>query len=127
MSRDGLMPSRFGTIHPKYHTPGFATIVTGVIVGVPALFVESSLMTDLSSIGTLFAFAIVCGGVLVLPPKPPGTIKTFNLPYINGQWIVPIFFVVFFYTFRERFFDAFANVNHESYQEILFIIFIKQL
>ncbi|MEO5976373.1 MAG: amino acid permease [Chryseolinea sp.] len=124
MSRDGLMPKRFGKIHPKYQTPAFATIVTGVIVGVPALFVESSLMTDLSSIGTLFAFAIVCGGVLLLPPKPPGPAQRFNLPYINGRWIVPILFIVFVYGFRERLTDAFANLSQESYQEILFIVFI---
>lgn len=123
MSRDGLMPSRFGKIHPRFHTPGFATIVTGIIVAIPALLVESALMTDLTSIGTLFAFAVVCGGVLMLPPKPVGT-KGFNLPYINGQWIVPMLFIVFLYTFRVRFIDAFANFTHEAHQEILFIVFI---
>jgi amino acid transporter len=124
MSRDGLMPKRFGNIHPKHQTPAFATIVTGVIVAIPSLFVESALMTDLTSIGTLFAFAIVCGGVLLLPPKVAGGEKRFNLPYINSQWIIPILFVVFFYAFRVRFQDAFTNLTHESYQEILFIVFI---
>ncbi len=124
MSRDGLMPKRFGTIHPRFQTPGFATVVTGFIVAIPSLVIESALMTDLTSIGTLFAFAVVCGGVLVLPAKPPEAVKTFNLPYINGQWIVPILFIVFLYGFRQRFMDAFTNLSQESHQEILFIIFI---
>lgn len=54
-------------IHPKYHTPSFSTLVTGVIVGLGALFIESGLVTDLTSIGTLFAFVLVSGGVLFLP------------------------------------------------------------
>jgi amino acid transporter len=82
MSRDGLLPKKFQKIHPKYQTPSFATIVTGVLVAVPALFLEDALVTDLTSIGTLFAFALVAGGVLFLPriPKEPGR---FSLPYIN--------------------------------------------
>src|SRR5205823_12909121 len=67
MSRDGLLPKAFGRIHPKFHTPYFSTIVTGIMVAVPSLFVQSALMTDLTSIGTLFAFVLVSGGVLVLP------------------------------------------------------------
>ncbi|MEJ1238646.1 amino acid permease [Chryseolinea sp. T2] len=124
MSRDGLMPSRFGRIHPRFHTPGFATVVTGIIVAIPALLIESALMTDLTSIGTLFAFAIVCGGVLALPPKEKGT-KGFNLPYINGQWVIPMLFIVFMYTFRLRFIEAITNFTHEAHQEILFLIFIS--
>ena len=123
MSRDGLMPSRFSSIHPKFKTPGFATIVTGVIVAIPALLIESALMTDLTSIGTLFAFTIVCGGVLLLPPKEKGA-KGFNLPYVNGQWIVPVLFIVFMYAFRVRFISAATNLTHESHQEILFLIFV---
>jgi amino acid transporter len=124
MSRDGLMPKRFGTIHPRFQTPGFATVVTGIIVAIPSLFIESALMTDLTSIGTLFAFAIVCGGVLMLPPKAKSEEKRFNLPYINGQWIVPILFIVFIYGFRERLVGSVTNLTHESHQEILFLIFI---
>lgn len=124
MSRDGLMPKRFGKIHPKYQTPAFATIVTGVIVAIPALFIESGLMTDLTSIGTLFAFAIVCGGVLMLPAREKTSEKRFNLPYINGQWIVPILFIVFVYGFRERIAGSVMNFTHESRQEVLFLIFM---
>ncbi len=125
MSRDGLLPKPFGKIHPKYHTPAFATIVTGIIVIIPSLFIESGLMTDLTSIGTLFAFVLVCGGVLLLPPDATNTSgQRFKLPYINGQFIVPILLLIFLYAFRERVENAFLNLSHESRQEILFLIFV---
>ncbi len=92
MSRDGLLPRRFSKLHPKYQTPGFSTIVTGIIVGVPALILDSDLVTDLTSIGTLFAFVLVCGGVLLLPHKAKEAGK-FQVPYVNGRWIVPLVFV----------------------------------
>lgn len=125
MSRDGLLPSAFSKIHPKFHTPSFATIVTGFFVAIPALFVEISIVTDLTSIGTLFAFVLVCAGVLNLPKaeRKPGESR-FRLPYINGRWIVPVLFVIFFYGYRERIYLAFANISHEAHQEILFIIFL---
>lgn len=123
MSRDGLMPKSFGKIHPKYQTPWFATIATGVLVGVPVLFVDDKLMTDLTSIGTLFAFVLVCGGVLMLPRivKEPGK---FKLPYINGRFIVPILTLVFMYFSKERIETSIANIGTESYQEILFLVFL---
>jgi amino acid transporter len=124
MSRDGLLPKRFARIHPRFQTPGFSTIVTGVIVAIPSLFVESALMTDLTSIGTLFAFALVCGGVLMLPPKENAADKKFNLPYINARWIVPVLFAVFLYGFRERMNSAITNISHEAHQEILFLVFV---
>lgn len=126
MSRDGLLPSRFSRIHPKFHTPGFATVVTGIIVAIPALFIDSALMTDLTSIGTLFAFVLVCGGVLLLPKADQADLpgKRFKLPYINGQWIVPILFASFLIGFRARFFDAIINLTTESYHEIMFLLFV---
>jgi basic amino acid/polyamine antiporter, APA family len=124
MSRDGLLPPRFAKIHPRFKTPAFSTVVTGIIVAVPSLFIESDLMTDLTSIGTLFAFVLVCGGVLMLPPKEKTAEKKFNLPYINGKLIVPALFVGFVYLFWERTSSAFLNVNTESHEEILFIIFL---
>lgn len=91
MSRDGLLPKRFSKIHPKFKTPSFATILTGILVGVPALFLNLSIVTNLTSIGTLFAFVLVCGGVLTLPKEAlQGGTKRFKLPYINGQWIIPV-------------------------------------
>ncbi|WP_409966011.1 putative amino acid permease YhdG [Mycovorax composti] len=123
MSRDGLLPKVFQKIHPKYKTPSFSTIVTGVIVGIGALFLQSDLVTDLTSIGTLFAFILVCGGVLLLPPIPKEEGK-FKLPYINGRYIIPVLYVLFVYFFRERIVEAFQNIGHEAYQEILFLIFL---
>lgn len=90
MSRDGLLPKAFSKIHPKYKTPGFATIVTGLVVGVPLLFTNENFVLDFTSIGTLFAFILVNGGVLMLPPKSPEErTGRFNLPYINGKIWVP--------------------------------------
>lgn len=123
MSRDGLLPKRFRKIHPKYNTPVFASVVTGIIVALGALFIESGIMTDLTSIGTLFAFVLVSGGVLLLPPvkKEPGK---FSLPYINGKWIIPVLTLVFIFLTRERLQLAINNLNNEGYQEILFIVFV---
>lgn len=94
MSRDGLLPKRFSKIHPKYKTPSYATIVTGFVVAVPALFLNLTLVTDLCSIGTLFAFVLVCAGVLVLQNRtdiPRGKFKT---PYVNSKFILPVLIII---------------------------------
>jgi amino acid transporter len=88
MSRDGLMPSAFQKIHPRFKTPSFATIVTGLVVGIPILFTDKTFVLDFTSIATLFAFVLVCGGVLLIPPKEK-LHGRFHLPYINGQFIFP--------------------------------------
>ncbi|MGZ3925406.1 MAG: amino acid permease [Mucilaginibacter sp.] len=95
MSRDGLLPKAFSRIHPKYHTPSFATIVTGFLVAVPALFMNLTEVTDLTSIGTLFAFVLVCGGVLLLP-REAALKGRFKLPYFNGRWVVPFITIIIF-------------------------------
>ncbi|MFM6968982.1 MAG: amino acid permease, partial [Sediminibacterium sp.] len=125
MSRDGLLPKKFAQVHPKYGTPAFATIITGLLVGIPSLFVASSTMTDLTSIGTLFAFVLVCFGVLVLPrmAKEAGS-SAFRLPYLNGQFIIPAIVAVFVYFSMGRISDAFSNYKTEGFQEILFLLFI---
>ena len=103
MSRDGLMPKKFATVHKKFGTPSFATIITGIFVGIPSLFMSISRMTDLTSIGTLFAFVLVCFGVLVLPKISPDIkAKAFRLPYINGQFIIPALAAIFIYFSKER-------------------------
>jgi len=89
MSRDGLLPGLFAKVHPKFHTPSFSTIITGIFVGVPALFVNMDMVVDLTSIGTLFAFALVCGGILVIDPKGTSNAR-FTVPYLNGRWLVPL-------------------------------------
>lgn len=91
MSRDGLLPKAFSRIHPQYRTPSFSTIMTGVLVGVPALFANLEEVINLSSIGTLFAFVLVCGGVLVLDLDPENQKKSkFKIPYINSSYYVGI-------------------------------------
>ena len=93
MSRDGLLPKKFSKVHKKYHTPSYATIVTGFVVAIPALFMNLTMVTDLCSIGTLFAFVLVCAGVLKLetmPDRPKGKFKT---PYVNSKYIMPLLLV----------------------------------
>ncbi len=92
MSRDGLLPKIFSSIHPRFRTPWFSTIITGFMVAIPALFMNLSEVTDLSVIGTLFAFTIVCAGVLVKDKEFAGQKR--YVPYINSQWIIPIGFVI---------------------------------
>lgn len=111
MSRDGLMPKKFMTIHPKHKTPSYATIVTGIVVGIPILFTDKSFILDFTSIGTIFAFVLVCGGVLLLPAKDklPGR---FHLPYINAKIIFPVLFLgglAFFYFWQPEFFHNLLN------------------
>jgi amino acid transporter len=122
MSRDGLLPKAFSRIHPKYHTPSFATIVTGFVVAVPALFLNLTEVTNLTSIGTLFAFVLVCGGVLLLP-KEAAMAGRFKLPYINAKWIAPILFIIGVVAFRQQFMGLFAGENiHENFPYFLFIL-----
>lgn len=93
MSRDGLLPKSFSKIHPKYKTPSFATIVVGFVVAVPSLFMNLTMVTDLCAIGTLFAFVLVCAGVLVLQNRPDVQRGKFKIPYINSKFIVPLLFI----------------------------------
>jgi len=100
MSRDGLLPPIFSRIHPKYKTPSFSTVLTGFVVGIPALFMNLNDVVALTSVGTLFAFVLVCGGILLLEErrKKGDTSQTisavkFKTPYVNGRWIVSALFV----------------------------------
>lgn len=92
MSRDGLLPKIFSSIHPKFRTPWFSTILTGFMVAIPALFMNLTEVTDLSVIGTLFAFTIVCAGVLVKDKEFAGQ-KRF-VPYIDSRFIAPALFAI---------------------------------
>jgi amino acid transporter len=97
MSRDGLLPPVFSRLHPKYRTPGFSTIVTGIIVALPSLFMNLTEVTDLTSIGTLFAFILVSGGILIVNPKGKRTPddKGFVVPYLNSRYfLLPAIIVV---------------------------------
>jgi APA family basic amino acid/polyamine antiporter len=122
MSRDGLLPKAFSRIHPKYKTPSFATIVTGFVVAIPALFMNLTEVTDLTSIGTLFAFVLVCGGVLLLPREVAQKGK-FHLPYINAQWIAPTVFIIGMIFFWKPMLGLFTGEHsHENFPYFLFII-----
>lgn len=112
MSRDGLLPKKFSTIHPKFHTPSYATIVTGFVVAVPALFMNLTMVTDLCSIGTLFAFVLVCAGVLKLETMPGAPRGRFKTPYINSRWIMPalvILATVLSFTYNREGVDTFLH------------------
>lgn len=91
MSRDGLLPKSFGKIHPKYKTPSFSTILTGVLVAIPSLFMNMKFVTDLTSVGTLFAFIIVCAGILYLDKHK--TPSKFKVPHVNGKYTVGVLMV----------------------------------
>ncbi|MCC6511742.1 MAG: amino acid permease, partial [Pirellulaceae bacterium] len=83
MARDGLLPARFASIHPRFKTPAFATVITGILVAMPIIFLNQAYVTDLCSIGTLFAFMLVSGGVLVINQTEATAepTKTFRVPY----------------------------------------------
>jgi len=93
MSRDGLLPPIFSRIHPKYKTPSFSTILTGVVVGVPALFLNLDEVVKLTSVGTLFAFVLVCAGIVRFHNMKQRPECKFKAPYVNGKWIVPLMLI----------------------------------
>ncbi len=87
MSRDGLFPPLLARVHPRFHTPHVATILTGLFVGSAAAVANIDEMVDLTNIGTLFAFLLVCIGVTVLRFKEPGRARPFRVPL--GPFAVP--------------------------------------
>jgi APA family basic amino acid/polyamine antiporter len=87
MARDGLLPPVFARVHPKFKTPHVTTILTGVFVGGIAAFATVDEMVSLTNIGTLFAFILVCVGVIVLRYKDPSRIRPFRVPL--GAWFLP--------------------------------------
>ncbi len=84
MARDGLMPQWAAKIHPKFRTPITSTLVTGCIVGLGALVADENEIYDLTNIGTLAAFAIVCLGVLVLRIREPERPRPFRVPMVGA-------------------------------------------
>ena len=88
MSRDGLLPRWFRSVHEKYRTPHVTTILTGVFVALGATILDDDETYDLTNIGTLFAFLIVCLGVLALRIRDPGRPRPFRVPFV---WFVAPF------------------------------------
>ncbi|MFP9112970.1 amino acid permease [Flavobacterium sp. RHBU_3] len=91
MGKDGLLPSYFGDLHPKFKTPYKANLVILVIVGLFAAFVPGDVVGDMTSIGTLFAFILVCISVIVLRKREPNMVREFKTPWVP---VVPILGVV---------------------------------
>jgi basic amino acid/polyamine antiporter, APA family len=116
ISRDGLLPQRFQNIHPKYKTPSFATILTGFVVGIPILFTDKTFVLDFTSIATLFAFVLVCGGVLLIPRRETAGGR-FSLPYINSKFIFPtlVFGLIAVLTFfSKNYFSSLFDFSAEN-------------
>ncbi|MFZ4619601.1 MAG: amino acid permease [Bacteroidota bacterium] len=91
MSRDGLVPKIFSDIHPKYKTPYRSNIVFFVFVGLFAAFIPGSVAGDMTSIGTLFAFVLVCAGVWIMRVKNPDMVRGFKTPMVP---LVPILGII---------------------------------
>jgi APA family basic amino acid/polyamine antiporter len=92
MSRDGLMPKMFGRVHPRFRTPAVATWIAGFLVGIPGGILDIGTLSDLSNIGTLFAFVLVSIGVIILRYKQPERRRGFRAP---GGIAAPILSVIF--------------------------------
>jgi hypothetical protein len=92
MARDGLLPQYFARIHPRFRTPHITTIWTGVIVGGIAMVTDIGSLSDLTNIGTLFAFILVCLGVLVLRRTDRNRPRPFRVPFVP---LFPILGVLF--------------------------------
>jgi amino acid transporter len=122
MSRDGLLPPIFSRVHPRFKTPSFSTIITGFIVAIPALFMNLTEVIDLSSIGTLFAFILVCGGVLILENSKnrPATPK-FKTPYINGRYLIPFLYIaavfILYRYFKKDAWDPFFSMAPQTNED----------
>jgi APA family basic amino acid/polyamine antiporter len=125
MARDGLLPPSFAKVHPRFRTPHVTTILTGVAVGVCSMFTSIDEMVDLTNIGTLFAFILVCIGIVVLRKREPHRPRAFKTPWVPfipalgvaaclwlmrglpwitwirfGLWLAAGMVVYFFYGFR---------------------------
>jgi APA family basic amino acid/polyamine antiporter len=87
MARDGLLPAVFGKVHPRFKTPYITTIITGIVAAVVAGLFPIGLLGELVSIGTLLAFVIVCGGIIMLRYKSPNLARPFRTPLVP---LVPI-------------------------------------
>jgi amino acid transporter len=124
MSRDGLLPPIFARLHAKYRTPAFSTILTGLVVAVPSLFLNLTEVTDLTSIGTLFAFILVSGGILIMNPKGKANPdnRGFLVPYADSRkYLLPIWAIILFFVWQSDF-ESSNFINDISTGAGLFLI-----
>ncbi|HLX13185.1 MAG TPA: amino acid permease, partial [Bacteroidota bacterium] len=91
MARDGLLPPVFAKVHKRFRTPHVTTIMTGVAVGVCSMFTSIDEMVDLTNIGTLFAFVLVCIGILILRKRDPDRPRAFRTPWVP---VIPILGII---------------------------------
>ena len=132
MSRDGLLPKKFSQIHPKFKTPAFATVITGIAVGFPILFTDKSFILDFTSIGTIFAFVLVNAGVMMLPRKEK-QVGRFQIPFINSKILFPVIFiggVMIFYFWQPEFFYSlldWTDPNEREFRMSMTIFFMIHL
>lgn len=130
MSRDGLLPKKFSKLHPRFRTPGFSTVVNGFFVAIPALFMNLTEVTDLTSIGTLFAFVLVSGGVLILDDKKSKTPLEgkFRIFYFNSRYFLPVIWLIVFATLfyfgqiNLKIFEGQVNIGADNLPFILFLV-----
>src|SRR5262249_33593083 len=92
MSRDGLLPGIFSSIHPKFRTPWRSNMLFMVFTGIPAAFAPLSYLGEMTSIGTLFAFVLVCIGIIIMRRTHPQIQRPFKTPLVP---IVPILGILF--------------------------------
>jgi len=96
LARDGLIPKKFALVHPKYNTPWFSTLIMGVIISIFAGLTPITTAAELTNIGTLFAFVLVCIGVVILRKKQPNRKRTFKAPLSSWPWpVLPIVGIAF--------------------------------
>lgn len=124
MSRDGLLPKQFGSIHPKYKTPAFATIITGFLVGIPSLFLNMQFFIDLTSVGTFFAFILVCGGILYMDVKGLSKQSKFKVPYINGKFIIGILLVVALWATQVYGGGILNHINEKNLMVVFWVVWL---
>ena len=95
MGRDGLLPRSFAKVHPRFRTPHVNILVTGVFVGFFAAFTSIDEMVDLTNVGTLFAFMLVCIGVIILRKIEPDRERGFRVPFVLGVALAGIVMCVY--------------------------------
>ncbi len=95
MGRDGLLPRSFAKVHPRFRTPHVNILVTGVFVGFFAAFTSIDEMVDLTNVGTLFAFMLVCIGVIILRKIEPERERGFRVPFVRGVALAGIVMCVY--------------------------------
>lgn len=133
MSRDGLLSKRFARVHPKYKTPSYATIVTGIVVAIPSLVFKMDFFVDLTSVGTFFAFILVCAGVLYMDHSGLSAKSKFKVPYVNGKYLIGLGFVaawVLIYIYGQQILEEWramsllAIFEHKSLVLVFWLVWI---